>query len=189
MRPVDELLRTFRNFLFRDFFYVVCGALIFRAVREVGPLSVHPIFGQGTLDTIVLVGMAYAIGYLNQEVWSQFGFVSTAPCSTFGAIPKPFYKRHTRRDWVPVGDSPDFTRRQELKSMEGYQRITNHRYVGVSMGSALLTVSLLLTAAAIVHGSAAKLNLLLITVPLATAFLILSWVKAMQQCEFLHIGR
>lgn len=182
---MDALLKTFRNFLFRDFFYVVCGVLILRAAQEIGRPAFGAFTGHETFDVIVLAGIAYALGYLNQEIWSQFGFVTTAGCSHFGRFTKFFYRRHTKTEWREVAHPPTVEQSKQAEREDAFNRIINHRLVGASMGSALLTVSVMLLAAAIRHGSARLAWPLLVTVPLAAAFLVLSWVKAMQQCEYL----
>lgn len=181
---MDEILKSFRNFLFRDFFYIVCGGLIFRASREIGEIELRPLSGDTLFDGILLAGLAYAVGYLNQEVWSQTRFVTTARGQRYGRILRFLYRRHTFQDWADVPTVSHEHIRDALSEDE-YNRILNHKLVGASMGSALLTTSILLVVAYFVHWAGLLLGLALLSVILGCAFVLLAWVKTMQQCKYL----
>ena len=182
---MDDVLKTFRNFLFRDFFYIVCGAVILRASREIGEVHLLPLSGDATMDGILLAGIAYAVGYMNQEIWSQTPFVTTARGSKYNRFLCSLYKRHTLRAWEDINRSLD-SASLSADQHEAYQRIVNHKIVGAAMGSALLTSAILLGIASVLGGINWRLaGLAAGLLALGSVFVAAAWVKTMQQCGYL----
>ena len=74
-----ELIKTFRQILYRDAYYVICGALIsvYTAIFifEQNAASILDIDG---FWLFAFVGLSLAIGLVNQELWSQVGVVTTS---------------------------------------------------------------------------------------------------------------
>lgn len=178
-RIVDELARTFRNFLYRDLFYVIAGLLILLSARRLVDFWVDDFLPDRTAILLLYVGFAYAVAIANQELWSQTPLIKTHPWGEHGPWRRSVFKRHTGEKWEPRAD-PDS---RAVSDDPDYQRAVNIKQLGASMGTALLTSALLLAAAAL-RGSPGAAPRAAVALVLGLLLVQVSWLHNMRQTAF-----
>ncbi len=177
-----QLIKTFRQILYRDSYYVICGALISvyteRLIFEQNPSLIMNIKG---FWLFVFVGLSLAIGLVNQELWSQVGVVTTSiNHKTYPWICEVMYERHTRIPWHDR--NPD--RRKNISGAwdkELWSRIIDLKQIGSSLSACNLSLAAI-TSWAYFHDRAGPSLVILHTVGFL-AFASVCWVKTMQQAE------
>ena len=100
----EKLIDLLGRFIYRDYFYFVSGAIIFLNFAYVISVSEGGIDHSSILKSIpdslsiliawVSVGLLHAIGFVNQEIWSQTPVVTTRTSETYCKIQINTYKRH-----------------------------------------------------------------------------------------------
>lgn len=179
IKDVDELAKAFKNFLYRDLFYVLSGLIILACAREVGSIRVDNFLHDETALLMLYLGFAYALGIVNQELWSQTPFIKTHAQVSYHRWLCGIYERHTGVIWVrghislskSVCDDPD------------YLRAVNVKQLGSSLGTALLTCAILLALAAC-HGRDGAGRAAALAFVLGILFIHLSWLHNMRQTAF-----
>jgi hypothetical protein len=176
---VDELAKAFKNFLYRDVFYVLSGLMILLCARELGTVRVDNFLHDDTARLVFYVGFAYALAIANQEFWSQFPFVVTHVQSSYNWWLLGIYKRHTGSDWFKGDDALS----KSVCEDSDYLRAINIKQLGSSLGTGLLTCAILLFIAAC-HGKEATGPAAALAGLLAIIFIHLSWLHNMRQSAF-----
>ena len=196
---MDELIRAFRKFIFRDFFYGISGGMIILQFHNFFDLNYKGFPGEMYLMPIMICGLSYCVGYINQEIWSQFRFVTTAAPKWNGTRKCPqwlqnIYSRHTGELW----DDPKPTQKQLNAGFNDEQidRIINHLHIGIGIGTSLLTILLMRCAFDLYKSFNLLFNnvlteidykeivLLSIIAFLACSSLALGWLKTMQRAKY-----
>jgi hypothetical protein len=176
---MEELGRTFKNFLYRDLFYVIAGLLILLSARRLVDFWVEDFLPDRTAILFLYIGFAYVVGIANQELWSQTPLIKTHPQRSYGRWLRSVYKRHTCEDWKPRADLDS----RAVCEDPDYQRAVNLKQLGGSMGTGLLTCALLLAAAEAL-GSPGAGPRAAIALFLGVLLIHVSWLHNMRQTAF-----
>jgi hypothetical protein len=179
VEAVNEIANAFKNFIYRDLFYVLSGLIILLSAREVGTIRVDNFLHEGTVLLVLYVGFAYALAIANQELWSQLPFVMTHRQTSYNKWLLSIYKRHNGIPWAKGDDPPG----KSVCDDPDYLRAINIKQLGSSLGTALLTSAILLTVAACLgrDGAAGAAGLAFF---LGVVFIHLSWLHNMRQSAF-----
>ena len=175
---MDQIFASFRQFIFRDFFYGLAGSLIFLSVgmAHTPDLFLRHFIGEDILLPIFIGGWCYAIGYVNQEIWSQTPLLTTQiiPNFKYGKILNMIYRNHTGTNF----SSSEFTEYQKQCQLtdESSNRIINHKHVGTALAPSLWTV-------AIIFLTVQNFLYAFISAMLSIPFAFISWLKTMQQAS------
>ena len=191
---MTDIIKGLGKFLSRDLMYVIGGGTFLFSIVLASGLKFTPILE--LLDkpafAIILAGIAYVIGYLNQEVISLTHIVTTSR-------PKPnrflcwWYKRFTGFSFI---DPPPFDYTTEwIRLLDAYreeqlaefERIISLKHIGSAVGSNWFLSSLVLVTTFLIDR---KELLAIIISPwlfLASLGLILTaWIKGMQQYSTMY---
>lgn len=185
---MTEIIKGLGKFLSRDLMYVVGGGTFLFSIVLSFELDFRPILEllDKPVFAVILAGIAYVIGYLNQEMLSLTHIVTTSR-------PKPnrflswWYKRFTSCDFT---DPPAFdytTERIKLldrykeEQLVDFERIISLKHIGSAVGSNWFLSSLVLFITFIIKTNV-FLAILALCLFLASLGLILTaWIKGMQQ--------
>ena len=176
---MDELAKAFKNFLYRDLFYVLSGLMILRCARELGSLRVDNFLHDDIAMLVLHVGFAYALAIANQELWSQCRFVMTHRQVSYNKWLLGIYKRHNGVEWTKGDDPPS----KSVCEDPDYLRAINIKQLGSSLGTALLTCAILLAFAAY-RGRDGTAGAAVLAACLGVVFIHLSWLHNMRQSAF-----
>lgn len=176
---MSDIARSVGKFLYRDVFYIVSGLIIIIAASQIFRIRIPAVWSGEVLTNIALVAVAYALGLLNQEVWSQTPFVKTCRRRAYHPLLLGIYRRHMGEEWEyrptdskVITDDPD------------YQRAVNLKQIACSLGAALLTSSALLGVAAVSKNSSDMSFLALAALLFSLLFILMSWLHNMRQAAF-----
>lgn len=176
---MNELANAFKNFIYRDLFYVLSGLIILLCAREIGTIRVDNFLHDDTAMAVLYVGFAYALAIANQELWSQCRFVKTHRQVEYGKWLLGIYERHNGVAWVKGDDPPS----KSVCEDPDYLRAINIKQLGSSLGTALLTSSILLAIAAY-RGRDGTAGAAVLAAALGVVFIHLSWLHNMRQSAF-----
>ncbi len=154
---IKEIFGTFKDFIYRDLFYVVGGVAVLLSVSHVFELP----FKYTGWTGVYMALLAYVVGYSLQEIWSIFGVVVTS----YKGPPKCFIRWAAKRfapseDWesLPCLQQVDqkalrnCLNQHENKSIQkDIERTINLKQLCSSMGSSLLTTAIILRIGIIMH--------------------------------------
>jgi hypothetical protein len=176
---MPDLGRSLGKFLYRDLFYIVAGFIILSMASRV--FRVQGLLGTDSeaVNALLLVVFAYAVGILNQELWSQLPFVKTCTYDRYPNFLLGVYRRHMGEEWTyravrskAVSDDPD------------YQRTINLKQIGAALGTSLFTGALFSMIGSIVDCSIDLAWQALGMVLIGALFVMMSWLHNMRQAAF-----
>lgn len=171
---IKEISRTFKDFIYRDLFYVVGGVAVLISGSYAFDLPIKYTGWTG----LYMALLGYVVGYSLQEIWSIIGVVAT----NYKGPPK-FFIRWALNRFAPSEDWGSLPTAQEVDNKvlrncldkhcsEFYRKLIgrtiNLKQIGSSMGSSLLTTTINLILAIIRHPND------FFYVPLAVSSLLLS---------------
>jgi len=147
---IKEILGTFKDFIYRDLFYVVGGVSVLLSGSHAFDLP----FKYTGWTGVYMALLGYVVGYSLQEIWSIFGVVTTS----YKGPPKCFIRWAAKR-FAPLEDweSLPCLRQVDQKALRNcldkhcseyhrdrIGRTINLKQLGSSMGSSLLTTTIIL---------------------------------------------
>jgi peptidoglycan/LPS O-acetylase OafA/YrhL len=181
---MPDLARSLGKFLYRDVFYIVAGFIIISSAAYLDKPVLPHLVGNDTVYALLATAFAYAVGLLNQEIWSQFPFVKTSTRKGYPAFLRGIYRRHMGYDWKhrpittkEISDDPDF------------QRAVNLKQIGAALGTSFLTGAAFVFAASITHGSKSFAIEALVMAVAGALFILMSWLHNMRQASFMAKSR
>lgn len=176
-----EVIRAFRNILYRDSYYVISGILI---IAYVGyfffGLDRNYFEHLSGVALFTFIGLSLAIGFANQEAWSQTGLVTTTIYrQQYPRLCVWMYQRHTRQIWV---DRTSIYIQNNLDVQGNYlRRVVDLQHIASSLASCNLTLAALSLFGYLSRKCALALPLLHIFC--FCLFVSVCWVKTMQHAE------
>ena len=184
---IKEIFGTFKEFIYRDLFYVAGGVSVLLATTFAFNV---PIDYKGWTGVYLAV-LGYVVGYALQEIVSIVGLVTTSYRE-----PNRFIKWVGKRfspseDWesLPPVDNLDLSALRNCldqhcgeSCQKRINRTINLKQVGSSMGSSLLITTFILVLAAINHPNDKwYVPLAVISFLLSLFLIIINWVKQTEQ--------
>ena len=176
---MPDLARSLGKFLYRDVFYIVAGFIIFSSVIQVFRPDIFADTDGDVLGTALAVAFAYAVGILNQEIWSQLPVVKTCLYEQYPGFLLRIYRRHTGEEWVyrasnskALADDPD------------YQRAINLKQIGSALGTSLYTGAAFVLVASYMRSSPPLALQAIAMLVLGSLFVLMSWLHNMRQAAF-----
>ncbi|HWT13232.1 MAG TPA: hypothetical protein VN231_10805 [Allosphingosinicella sp.] len=176
---MPDFARSLGKFLYRDLFYMVAGFIILTSASRLVQLSVAPHTESKTVNTLITAAFAYAVGLLNQELWSQLPFVKTCTYRQYPAFLLGVYRRHMGEEW-----EYRVTRSKAVSDDPDYQRAINLKQIGSALGTALFTGAALSAAVAMSRREAEPAVEAAIMLVVGSLFLVMSWLHNMRQAAF-----
>ena len=176
---MDELAKAFKNFLYRDLFYVLSGLMMLICARTLGMPNLADFLPDDTARLVFVIGCAYALALANQEAWSQTPIIKTHHLPSYNCWLLGIYRRHTRTEWAQ-GD--DLNRKAVCEDAD-YLRAINMKQLGASVGTSLLTCSILLAIAA-ARGTDGAAKAAGLALALSIVFIHVAWLHNMRQTAF-----
>jgi hypothetical protein len=176
---MPDLARSLGKFLYRDLFFVVAGFVILTSASRIIQLSVALHTESETINTLIMTAFAYAVGILNQELWSQLPFVKTCIYRQYPAFLLGVYRRHMGEEWEYRG-----TQSKVLSDDPDYQRAINLKQIGSALGTALFTGAGFSLAVALRQREAEPALQAVIMLVVGALFLVMSWLHNMRQAAF-----
>ena len=167
---MSELLKALKNFVVRDIIYIIGGSIVILSFLHLhGKIDVVVKYADDdhTAICLILLGLAYALGYCIQETASWIGIVTTGDDFEPGRIRKELYKRFIGREWDNLfnkikNDDDKKKRRKEIiskleqadRNFSGLdpdssirmelERIISHMQIGTTIGPCAIISGVLL---------------------------------------------
>lgn len=186
---MNEFVKSLRNFLARDLLYIIGGTCVvasflylFGKLPEKQPPIPY---------LIILAGVAYAIGYAVQDSMSFFPIVTSRHIDGPGKLSRCYYLFFTGIKWETVSERVNFPEdyyravdNMSERKIEEFRRLITLKHIGTAIGSNLLVSFAFL---AIKYFSECKPFdgwIALFSLVLAVLLIVQSWVKGLQQTQF-----
>lgn len=180
---VVELIKMLRKILYRDFYYVLSGALIITTIQKL-EISSYSLFSiNGSLITIFFIGACHAVGYVNQELWAQFPWLTVSTNhGSFNKFLSEFYRRHTSEPWKDR-DCTKPTPKEKI-DQDLLDRTIDLKQIGSSMGSCGMSLSIITIYGYI--GEKFTWHSVILSMIMAVSFLFIAWLKTMQASKIIY---
>ena len=186
---MDELVKSLANRITRDFAYVIGGGTVISVVWLVCFSRTHSDFGIPSIAYLLLLGIAYVVGFVVQESFSFVpGFSTTLSIEKWKCFYKCclawLYLRYTREEWkkyegYKIVDAYKRIRQCDEPTRALIERTATLKHLGTCIGPCFLVSGLL--------ALIGNLWLIAIALLLIGGFLLLvGRLKTMQQIAYLH---
>jgi hypothetical protein len=184
---MDELFKALRHFIARDLVFVIGGGTVLAAaLYTFGKL---PDGDEPFLLYLLAVGIAHAVGYALQDGFSLTGLTTVTPPRKLIRPLRWFFERFTGDKWEDIEDEIDLQgardRIKEERDIANFERIINLGQVGTTMTPSSLATAVFMVFRACDSGSRFDWFLVGAASVLAVVFLILAWIKAAQQTQYI----
>lgn len=187
---MDELVKGFRRFIYRDALYILGGTLVLAAISyRLGCTECLKPHARPVYFLVIAAGVAYVVGHVVAEVLLVLRITNSGYFDSksffFRNIVMPFYRFYTREDFV---FPPNYTHENysrvfgkvaSERQKERTDRITTLISISTTMGSNLLVVALLIIwdDHAIIESRITVWTLLVVALLLC----FLSWLRSAQR--------
>jgi hypothetical protein len=191
---MDEFLKASKDFLTRDFAYVLGGGSVIASILWTYDPPSLPHSSDIPLEIYLFIaGLSYIIGYLVQEAFSLSGTITTAWITAlpFPRIMEPLYTRFTGEIWQTCGHREDLRRGFENLAKENdrvwadYQRIISFKNVSATTAANGSVCSIILLTNVLKTCAMFDVVLLVGALFLSIAACVMTWIKAGQQAQTL----
>jgi hypothetical protein len=210
---MNEFVRLFRAFLYRDLAFILGGSIVIASVASAFPggfwAQVSSLEKLPSAFLVLFAAMAYVVGYAVQDIGGVLGITFTGhpfnpermPCwfycwtgVSWTSIPCWLYKRFTNTRWKGVSYIQDNETPYQFEiridrldvpeaTSQRIERILSLKVIGMCVGSCGLLSSLILLPLWLFWRSVPGLLVVGLFL-LGVALICLGWVKAMQQLQF-----
>lgn len=188
---MNQILESLRHFIIRDLTYVVGGSSLMAAFlfdySNFRPVSA-PIWA-----VLLLVGVAYGVGYVVPEVLSVIRIITTNPIVHLPCGLRWAYRRFTGINWVDLDRSKldqrywDFIEHASARRMAEYHRIINLKIISTTLGANWLLCSGVLAMKGWWAADGSVAAHALIPLAVSIALIVNSWIKGAQQSVFIWV--
>ncbi len=186
---MNQILESLRHFIIRDLTYVVGGSSLMAAFSF--DYSNFPPVSAPIWMVLLLVGVAYGVGYVVPEMLSVIRIITTSPIVRLPCGLRWAYRNFTGLSWVDL-DRPkldqryrDFLEHASDRRMAEYHRIINLKTISTTLGANWLLCSGVLAMKGWWVADGSVMVQALIPLAVSIALIVNSWIKGAQQSVFI----
>jgi len=187
---MNEIIKGLGKFLSRDLMYVIGGSSFLLSISFAFGLDFNVIaeLTKNTVLTLFMLGVAYVLGYINQEVLCLSPLLTTSKIKNPNRFLQWVYLRFTKSAFKQPNDFEYTSERIKLlkhykeEELKDFERIVALKHIGSAVGSNWFISSIILLftcyTKSVSHVGWIFSSYLLFA---ALALILLAWIKGMQQ--------
>lgn len=190
---MNEFTKDLGIFLSRDVMYIIGGTSFLLSVAFAFGISYTLIISEPVTiyAAIFIFGIAYCLGYMNQELLSLTMIVTTRHIAKANRILCWLYRLHTNTQWESIDAPTDldliilrkFYKPEELKELD---RIISLKHIGSAVGSNWFISSLILIVCAVDRDSLSIWIMSLYILFASLLLILFAWIRGMQQTMLIN---
>lgn len=181
---MNELVKALSKFINRDIPYVMGGSAVILCFLYLFDIKIPKEFPLPI--TLLIVGIAYVLGYAIQDGISFTLITNTSMIVTPNKLMKKLFKKWAREDWnVPddfdsIGVYLALYNDQKIDVLAPIERIIFLKHIGTTMGASFLVCTILLGIKSVSQPTALNISISTVTLIFSILLIFLGWLQVMQ---------
>lgn len=194
---MNEFVKAFRQFLYRDTFYILGGVTILASyLYSFGPnqnFLTHD-YANYPLVILYVIGICYPIGYLSQALFNVLGFTTSSIPDSPATEFLGFYKKFRYEDYEVEGKDARKNETEVFDNLEQgdpnlgrLERLIALKQMGTTLGPSFVTSGFMILAKSLIDRNwqqSVQVHWPLLV--LGTLLIVFSWVKVMDQAALVN---